>query len=202
LVRFLREYTKKEKLRRESDPRLLPDLLMEPDVCQTYRLYFVASYLDKLGKMMCDRDGHLIFFTKEEEPKMLGAKTCPYCFNKSSAMDEGLDDYENNQTVEVSKQAVASHAKVVPNFVSVNRKRTKAKTVKYNPLHTIEGAGGQGRPKVDIFPCPYRFQAVTKSYKGGWEFDMRNGPDSKTEWFSGLTYEGPYRDDRKHGPNG
>jgi len=69
-------------------------------------------------------------------------------------------------------------------------------------LHTIEGAGGDGRPKVDIFPCPHRFQAVTKSYEGGWEFGMRSGPSSKTEWFSGLTYEGPYRDDRKHGPNG
>jgi len=78
----------------------------------------------------------------------------------------------------------------------------KSSIVKYNPLHTAEGAGGRGRPKVDIFACPYRFQAVTKSYEGGWEFDMKNGSSSKTEWFSGLTYKGPYRDDRKHGPNG
>jgi len=97
----LRDYTKKEKLRRDSDPRLLPDLLMEPDVCQTYRLYFVASYLATLGKMLCDKDGHLMFFTKEAEPKMLGAEACPYCFNKSSALDDTLE-YEIIKDAKVS----------------------------------------------------------------------------------------------------
>lgn len=31
---------------------------------------------------------------------------------------------------------------------------------------------------------------------------MRHGQNSKTEWFSGLQYEGPYIGNRKHGVNG